>query len=269
MKGKVSHGRVAVSASVVALLGLVTVAFGAKLTTKVKTVPLPPDDEPHSVTAKCPKASKASGGGFQVRDPSTDLAGATYPTARRKWTSVASRSSLFKSGSELTVAVRCLKDARVKTRSKTAPLPGDENPHSVTAVCPKGTKVAGGGIRLADPGDNILGTFPAGKRKWTAVANRGSVVSSELTAIARCLEDVKVTARSETGPLLDDETPHTVTARCPKGTRVLGGGAETGPTAGSVRGSYPVGVRRWRTIGRVIAVGDIELTAHVLCLKKR
>jgi hypothetical protein len=252
-------------------LALLAVGFahGAKVTTKSKTAVLPPDSESHSAVAKCPKAAKVTGGGILVGDADEDLIGGSQPTGGRRWTGNASRSNAHVDESTFTVFAVCLKDAGATTHATTRALPGDENPYSVTTKCPRGTKLVGGGIQLGDPGsERVLGMFPSGKREWTAVANRGQAGDSELTAVARCADGVKVKRRSETGPLLDDGVPHSVTAKCPKRTRTLGGGAEPGPTAGSVRGSYPIGKRRWTAVGRVIAPGDIELTAHVLCLKK-
>jgi hypothetical protein len=260
----------AIGVVVALLVALAAVAYSAKSSTKTKstTVALPADDAPHQATAKCPAKYRTTGGGFRVGDAGEDLVGGSYPQGGRKWTALASRSGFFSSDSELTVLARCLANRDIGTFSMTTSLPGDENPYGVTAECPRGTKVVGGGIKLADPGDNVLGSFPAGKRKWTAVANRGSALDSEVTAVARCLDGGRVKRKSKTGPLLDDGEPHSFTAKCPKRTKALGGGAEPGPTAASIRGSYPVGKRKWTAIGRVIAPGDIQLTAHVLCLKK-
>jgi hypothetical protein len=268
--GKASRGRMAVLATGVLLTAFGTGgAFGAKVATKSTTAELPPDSESHDAVAKCPKGAKVTGGGILVGDADEDLTGGSHPAGGRRWMGHASRSDSHPDESTFTVFAVCLKDAGVTTHATTRTLPGDETPYSVAAKCPRGTKLVGGGVRLGDPdAERVLGTFPSGKREWTAVASRGTAGNSELTALARCADGVKVRRRSETGPLLDDGVPHSVTAKCPKRARALGGGAEPGPTAGSVRGSYPVGKRKWTAIGRVIAPGDIELTAHVLCLKK-
>jgi hypothetical protein len=265
-----SRGRiglvVAMSVGLVALA--VAGAYGAKLSTKSETATLPADDAAHTVTAKCPKGAKATGGGTQISDDVNDYAAGSYPAGKRGWTAVGERYSVYVTDAEVTAFARCLKDAKLSTESKTLAI-ADDGATSVTAKCPKGTKVSGGGVELTSPIDDLAqGSFPSAKRKWT-VEGRGG--EADVIASARCLKGAKLTRRSETATLPSDDTTHTVTVTCPKGTKSTGGGGElSDPDNDYLQGFYPAGKRAWTAAGyRSSSSGPAaEFTAHVVCLKK-
>jgi hypothetical protein len=175
--------------------------------------------------------------------------------------------SRVRRSAELTTFVRCLKGAKVTTKSATVSLP-DDDVASVTVRCPKGSKVSSGGVAVSpDDPFNIAepaGSYPSGKRQWTAVGEAYEP-GAEVTGFARCLKDAKLTRRSESFDMPDDGDTHTVTATCPKKTKATGGGIELSePYDDYDQGSYPSGKRAWTAAGYDGGV----VTAHVLCLKK-
>jgi hypothetical protein len=253
---------------VVALTALVALvasaAFGAKLTTKSETAVLPADSDTHTVTAKCPKGSKATGGGTQLSDDVFDYVQGSYPSGKRGWTAAGYRT-VGPTDAEFTAFARCLKGAKMSTESESASIPDDSQAHSATAKCPKGTKVSGGGMQLSD---DVLtetgGSYPSGKREWTAVGEAAGG-PGEIIATARCLKSAKLVRKSSSLDMPDDDATHTVTAKCPKGSKATGGGIELSePYDDYVQGTYPTGKREWTAAG----FDEGVVTAHVICLKK-
>jgi hypothetical protein len=257
--------RAAVTGGLLALVAMMAgAASGAKLTTKSETATLPADSDTHTVTAKCPKGAKVTGGGIQLSDDLNDFVQGTYPEGKRKWTAAAWRdATIFITDTEFTAFARCAKGVKVSTESATTSLENDLAAHAVTAKCPKGTKVTGGGARLADDvNDYVSGSFPASKREWTAEGHG----ADNLTVLARCLKGKRVTRASNSLDMPDDGATHTVTAKCPKGTKMTGGGVELSePYDDFLQGSYPTGKRGWTAAGYDEGI----VTAHVLCLKKK
>jgi hypothetical protein len=158
---------------------------GAKVTTESATVSLP-DDDVASVTVKCPKGSKVSGGGVAVSpdDPYNvaEPAG-SYPSGKREWTAV---GEAYDPGAELIGFAKCLKGAKIARRSESFDMPDDSDTHLVTAKCPKKTKATGGGIELSEPYDNYdQGSYPSGKRAWTAAGYDDGVVTAHVLCLKK------------------------------------------------------------------------------------
>jgi hypothetical protein len=262
--------RAAPAAGAIALLAVIVgVASGAKLSTKTATATLPDDQVTHTATAECKQGSKVVGGGRQLSDDVNDYAASSHPTGKKQWTAGGLRTSDQTGASEVTAFARCLKGAKVSIKSATIGLPDDPAAHSVTAKCPKGSKVSGGGAAVApdDPFNDAepAGSYPSGKREWTAVGE-AYVPDAELTSFAVCLKDSKITRRSESFAMPNDGDTHLVTAKCPRKTKALGGGLELSEAYDDYdQGSYPSGKRGWTAAGYD---GPGEVTAHVLCLKK-
>ena len=248
------------TAAVVGVLALgAATALGGELKRKSSTEPLPTDVQSHFATAKCPPKHKLTGGGAQLADVVT-LQGQdiSRPLNKREWTAQG-----FNSGgadSEVTAHVICLKKAKVKLASS-ADVSGD--PPTATAKCPKGTKLSGGGIDIDPDQATGLGSYPSGKREWTAVGND----TPGLTAYAVCLKKRKVTRKEQTEEMTGSAEVETVTVKCKRGTKPTGGGAQVDPEDGFYQGSYPDGKRGWTA--EAFGNPGTELTAHVLCLKKK
>jgi hypothetical protein len=250
----------------VALFGLAaTLASGAKVSTKSETATLPSDANAHTLTATCPKGMKATGGGVQIGDDVNDFAQGSYPSGKRGWTAAGYRPNLVED-STFTAFARCLKGAKLSTESARASIPEDLEAHAATATCPKGTKVSGGGVQLTETDlTEVGGSYPTGKRKWTAVGEAAGL-PGDVIATARCLKKAKVVRKSESLNMPDDAAADTVSVKCPKGTKMTGGGAELAePYEDYLQGSYPTGKREWTAVG----LDEGLLTAHVVCLKKK
>jgi hypothetical protein len=67
-----------------------------------------------------------------------------------------------------------------------ATLPADSDTHTVTAKCPKGTKMTGGGAELSEPYDDFLqGSYPTGKRGWTAAGYDEGIVTAHVLCLKK------------------------------------------------------------------------------------
>ena len=68
-------------------------------------------------------------------------------------------------------------------------MPPDNSTHGVTAKCPQGLHVLGGGLKLSDPDvDTPESSYPKHKNSWVAQAFRpiDSPGNSTLTSFAIC-----------------------------------------------------------------------------------
>ena len=246
-------------------------AFGAKLATRSATVPLPVEFAAHTATAKCPKGTQVTGGGIRLADPFSDAPEGSHPVGKRRWQAVGLRAPFASGPSELTSLARCIRGAKLRTRKKARPLP-DQSIRAVAAKCPRGWRVAGGGIRLGRPDeqDQVLGSFPVSKRKWRAIGLKqaGEPNDSSVTAFARCVRG-KVRIRSKTVTLPGSEARRSAKVTCPRGLASTGGGIRLGdPVDDALGGSFPVGGRAWRGVGAHFGfpATDGEMTVYVLCL---
>jgi hypothetical protein len=158
---------------------------GAKVRTKNATATLP-DDAAASLTVKCPKGSKVSGGGVAVSpDDPYNIAepAGSYPSGKREWTAV---GEAYDPNVELTAFAKCLKGAKITRRSESLDMPDDGDTHRVTATCPKKTKAVGGGIELSEPYDDYdQGSYPSGKRGWTAAGYDSGIVTAHVLCLKR------------------------------------------------------------------------------------
>jgi hypothetical protein len=245
------------------VLLVAAVAIAATVTTKSNTAALPGDATTHPVTVTCPVGAKSVGGGIRLSDAINDYAQGSYPRGKRVWTAAGRNDN--PPDTEVTAFARCLRGAPMSSITETAPVPADGSSHEAVARCPRGTLVAGGGIKIAD--DDTLetaGSYPSSPRAWTAVA-RPTGTPGEVTAFARCLRGKNLIQRSQDLNMPSDAQTHEVTARCPARTKLTGGGLELSePNGNYLQGSYPEGRRGWTAAGYD---GGL-LTAHAVCLKR-
>lgn len=247
----------------VAVLAAVAVASAATVGTKSKTETLPADGTTHRATVDCPAGTKPSGGGMRLSEDVDDYAQGNYPAGKRGWRGAAYRNPL-QPDAEFTVFARCLKGGNLSGVSKRANVPDDQTPKGATAKCPDGTALVGGGVRINSDVDlEVNESHPAGKRGWRGAA-RPSSTAGKVFAYARCLKGAKVTRKSKTIEMPGDSATHEVTARCPKGTKMTGGGAKLADPQAYMQGSYPQGKRAWTAAGYDTG----KLTAIALCLKR-
>ncbi len=127
------------------------------------------------------------------------------------------------------------------------------NPVTVDVNCPVGTRPTGGGFQVgASPEDSLYSGYPVDllapldgtPDSWRTVGYSGGQSLQEISAHAVC-HGGELRYRREGGKL-PEGTPaaRTLTARCPDGTHVVGGGAAAGedgtPAAAQVNSSYPI-----------------------------
>jgi hypothetical protein len=259
-------------ASVAALLVLVAgVASATTVTLKSKTVTLPNDDVTHPVGAKCPLGTKAAGGGGKLGDDVNDYWQGSYPNPsnRRVWLADGWRSSGQSSGAPFTSYALCV-SGRLKYVSHKKTLANDDSTHTVSATCPTGTRVTGGGIQLGDNlNDYVQGTYPASATRWVVAGYRVSslATSSTFTAWVVCLPAGQVTIKSKQFQLPVDGTAYTGTAKCGTAGTVTGGGIQLGDDVNDyLKGSYPAAKTGWT--GAAIGGGSANsFTVYAVCVK--
>lgn len=265
------------------------------LITQVATVSVPMTNTPGSATnavASCPAGTKLIGGGIRLSkasptDTTTPTNGlkvnGTYPSDAnaapasnfavnpRFWTAAGGFGGQSEAGDQVTSFAVCAIVGPLGSAARVvavASINGPTTPAttaSVTATCPPGTKLVGGGA-LGTPANSPsfkpVGSFPSdasgrmlpndtkNPRSWTAVGSAGGATNpaNVTTAFAVCstppLLQTEVVRVDAPGPQVGS-TFVTVPATCTAGTRLLSGGVNvdnsTGPLQQGVhlRGSYP------------------------------
>jgi hypothetical protein len=274
-----SSARVAaiVVAGVVAVLGIIGTASGAKLKTKSESETIA-GGQFEDVTAQCARGTKAVSGGFES---DIDLDGPTEVilpyTSRaeggRKWTSAGFNPA--ESG-DLTSFAYC-RDQKIKRRSaETTVDPGDSE--TVTARCPRGTRAFSGGFdnpdfSIAGPAATVILPFESkktGKREWTVSGTNIASGAGELVAQVNCHEGKGLRTEDEelsinSGGVHDEE------AECSGGRRVVSGGFDytlEASTSAFVFSSYKDGKREWH-VEALDQVAPATLTVYAYCEKKK
>jgi hypothetical protein len=212
--------------------------------------------------------------GTYPSDPGGNASGSGASTPGN-WTAMGGFAGQAEAGDVVTAFAICATGGPSHTTVVTATVAGPQaaaTTAAATATCPSGSSLVGGGGQTnngtTQPSFKVVGSFPSDASgaasvngasspgSWTAVGSAGGVgsPSNTTTAFAVCSTDVTVATTVVRADRLDTpEAPTTfttVTATCPSGTALLGGGAEadgsgTGADGGTpqqgvhVRGSYP------------------------------
>jgi hypothetical protein len=131
----------------------------------------------------------------------------------------------------VTAVADCLKANFATTTqivASTTSVPADSNPYAVSASCPSGMVVTGGGYRGSN---GVQSSKPAGNG-WSAQlsAQLGSAASPKTFAVCAASHVQPGTIASSSKTLAPSATG-TVSVACPGGTTLVGGGFEqAGPT---------------------------------------
>ncbi len=287
------------NASLVKLKGVSrrSVAFGGVLLAVLALVPfaLAGGDrtvESHKFTAtpgstttdlvKCKEGSQLSGGGHSI----TPVAGnenssrvkSLFPVGSRKW--YVTLDSFHAADRAAESFVICRKGNKLESVSKDEPIDGevDQFP-DVTAKCPRGTSVTGGGgATTGGHGDvYMLESRPKGERGWYVKTFVSFSHVGEQEAFAICDHDKgnKYETAKETDTAIDlrrskrgTVSQVTAEAKCPKGSETSGGGYATSEMQDpnqSVIDNRPDGKRTW--LGRVRTYNPQNgFTAYARCL---
>ena len=252
------------------------------------------------ITTSCPAGSVLLGGGIRtyytgplpgpdgtnyhpinglIMRGNTPTDGAASPSADgatdvSAWTAFAGFAGQFEENDRATAFAMCStadgpQHTVVATKSVNAPTVPSTTA-GVTATCPAGTRLVGGGARTtpaSSPSQKPVGSYPsdasgapepvADPDSWTAVGQSGGQpnLANVTTAFALCSTDPSLHTTVARSQVIDhpagpgnDTTPGadpvaTTTAACPATTRMLSGGAlAIGSAAGDDRGSPQQGV---------------------------
>jgi len=210
----------------------------------------------------------------------TDPSGTTVPSADpANWTALGGFVGQSEAGDDVTAFAMCSTGGPTHTQVVTATVNGPvvaSTTALVTASCPAGTRLVGGGAATApssSPSLKPVGSYPSDASgstatatdpsSWTADGESGGQanVSNTTTAFAVCSTDATLHTRVVRADVIDhpagagnfnpgQDPVATATATCPVGTTLLDGGAladgnAPGPDGGSpqqgvhLRGSYP------------------------------
>jgi hypothetical protein len=266
-------------AALAAVLGAGVALAGENVKQKTKTTSVAGVSQGF-VTAKCKRGTRVVSGGFETEydtisaDPNV-LINESHRAGRRSWTSGAFNLAASPSG-DLTSFAYC-RDQKLKRRHKAITVEQNEEA-TVTAVCPKGTKVFSGGFEAeplsAGPFFYIRSSRKAGARKWEVSAiNFGD--PGELEADAYCRAGKKLKTASATDTVSRSSFPVNVyaapQAECPRGRASVSGGFEIDGLA-SIRDSAKIG-NDWRIAATanptMLPFPTIPVTVFAYCEKKK
>ena len=217
----------------------------------------------------CPAGTKPLGGGAVIASGSlsVNLAG-SYPSSSG-W--AADVNNQLGTPTTVDVYVICAKKpAGYKLVTASTSAPGNTQT-PVTATCPTGTKILGGGGFTSSTTllVNLNTTFPDSATSWSVALNNSGVPSTTASAVAVCGKGVtgwkRVTGTTVTQP---DTTQSAATAQCP-GFDVLGGGVHSSSASlvVDVNSSYPNGSNVWVGFENNGSAVTDSIEAYAICAK--
>jgi hypothetical protein len=138
----------------------------------------------------------------------------------------------------------------------------------ITATCPKGTVPFGGGV-FTNSGDllvNVNDSFPSGPG-WIGDLNNGSSSSVDASAVVMCGHKPAHYTVVKGNTVRNPSGTHVVaTAKCPTGSKPLGGGASAGSRSifTNMAATFPQG-KAWRVDENNASAGGDKLTPFAIC----
>jgi hypothetical protein len=274
---------------------LVVLAIGAVLgatlalagiVTRTKTINVQPFTK-GTASAKCPKGKSVALGGFKNtmapgENPEALLSGLQLSDRGRIWKDTGTNDS--PTTAQATSIAYCGQRRQLTKRTKTVTVPpgvdATTNPTSATAKCPKGKRVALGGLTASyDPSllPNTPEIYVSGMKRTTQRAWKASGINlgdadGALTAIAYCGKAPKTSERSRTVTIPSEDTPGSVTAKCHRGEALAFGGFEADVNVENefvlINGLRRTSGRKWRATANNEHNGPNEpgdLTAFAYC----
>lgn len=235
------------------------------------------------VDAECRSGSHATGAGFAWTPISqSDLL--TSPTSiypldgLREWFVYFDNESA--TSRQARVFVLCREGKRLAYKVKEYPnLDGDtDQTPTLTAKCPRGTSVAGGGATIAGDAlsSAITATRPTSGRVWRTDMFLYDDNTHYGYAIAMCDPDHRYSQATKTEQA--DSFPRarrtnfdtvSATAKCPNGSTTTSGGFELDSfdPNGSPLASFPKGKDKWTASARYGGATDPTVTSYAVCRK--
>lgn len=148
-------------------------------------------------------------------------------------------------------------------------VPANSN-GGVTATCPAGSIITGGGWASNGNGALDIVISRATGNGWAVSAINTSAVQQPLRAVAICLSDAHVLSTMVSqSVVVAPNSSNSVVAACPSGLLVSGGGFNK---AGGVSGlnvglEATIGSNDWLASARNVTPAAISLFAHAMCLR--
>jgi hypothetical protein len=275
---------VATLVAIAAVLGA-TFAF-AGLVKRTKTVDISGVSKGHA-TAKCPKGRSVAVGGFKNTmapggNPEALLTGLQLAGRGRSWKDTGTNDRA--STAQATSIAYCGRRRHLAEREKTVTVPAatlpTSKPTNATAKCPKGKRVALGGIAASfSPSfaPNAPAIWVSGMRRTTQRAWRVSGLNlgdgdGNLTSVVYCGKAPRTTERSRTVTIPSENTPGSVTAKCHRGEKLAFGGFEADVTEDDefvlINGLRRTSGRKWKANANNEHTGSSapgDLTALAYC----
>jgi hypothetical protein len=232
---------------------------------------------------KCEQGSQVSGGGHSMtpsagNDIPTRIK-ALFPVGSQKWYVTVDNLQATARAAESFVV--CRKGNKLESVPKDEPINGgvDQFP-SVTAKCPKGAQVTGGGGATTGTYNEafILDSRPRGERGWYVRTFVSATHVGEHEAFAICdpVKDHEYETAKKTSSTVDARRAErgtvqqvTAEAKCPRGSETTGGGFATALAQNdanqAVIDNRPVRDRTW--LGRVRTYhAEYGFSAYARCL---
>jgi hypothetical protein len=178
-----------------------------------------------TVSATCPNGEWAISGGYSITGGGYITS--DYPSSSSSWTVTLHNEGNGGVGSPVTLMVTadCLKanfGTTTQIVTSTATVPADANLYTETASCPSATTLTGGGYRSS----NGAGSSKLYGNGWSAQLSVQLSSSANPKTYAVCSTAHLMTAStlSSAAKLLNPGDSATVSADCPSGALLVGGG---------------------------------------------
>jgi hypothetical protein len=254
--------------------------------TRSKTVNISALSKGHA-TAKCPQGKSVALGGFKNtmapgENPEALLSGLQLAGRGRSWKDTGTNDS--STTAQATSIAYCGHQRQLTKRTKSVTVPpgvdSTTKPTNATAKCPKGKRVALGGIAASfnpifgptAPQIYVSGMKRTTQRAWKASGINLGEANGTLTSIAYCGKAPRTTERSKTVTIPSESTPGSVTAKCHRGGKLAFGGFEADVNVDNefvlINGLRRTSSRKWKANANNEHTGSSqpgELTALAYC----
>jgi hypothetical protein len=265
----------------VGLAGLLIAPAGVSAATKSQSATLTAKNQVITLTPRCPRGQRATGGGFRASSPTLDGASPSVfiqesqKIGQRSWR-VTGQQADAPGPMALTAYVYCSADApRTKTVATTVLSPNGSTTFSSDATCKSGKAQAGGfltNVGTVNTSENnlVLESYRFSKKSWRGRAlNSSSSPGHPFTTYVYCADADLPKARSGSATGATGNTLVTaVSAQCKDGTHPGAGGfRQPAPNAFYLLfyESFRNG-KRWQVSARLVPPVTTPLTATAYCV---
>jgi hypothetical protein len=254
---------------------LLALPAGAMAGTKSKSATLSSVGQIASLSPKCPKGQKATGGGFKIAPAGTSEVSIyeSRKSGQRRWR-VSAQEPAVAAVRTLTAYVYCSADApKTKESAATVTAPLSLAYVNGDAKCSSG-KARAGGFLFPPPATTLLfqsDSFRLDSKTWRTGARNPGGPTASFTSYVYCASG-KPKARSGSTSVPTDSTPGTaVSAACKSGTKLLAGGFSQ-PGVNAMVYYFPISEsfktgKSWRVSALHLAApaGPSTLTSYAYC----